>query len=105
MEKHGARSIILDWIETPLESIVRNRDNLSLLQHYDPKSHHTQHQPPPSTANMKKNDVIAIIIIILFIILAAVSFGIWKLVSMAKNHMSVTGSGTSSSHSSRDIAD
>jgi hypothetical protein len=24
---------------------------------------------------------------------------------MAKNHMSVTGSGTSSSHSSRDIAD
>ncbi|KAF5546828.1 hypothetical protein FNAPI_8696 [Fusarium napiforme] len=54
---------------------------------------------------MKKNDVIAIIIIILFIILAAVSFGIWKLVSMAKNHMSVTGSGTSSSHSSRDIAD
>ncbi|KAF4447013.1 hypothetical protein F53441_9411 [Fusarium austroafricanum] len=37
---------------------------------------------------MKKNDVIAIIIIILFIILAAVSFGIWKLVSMAKNHMS-----------------
>ncbi|KAJ0156856.1 hypothetical protein HZ326_0956 [Fusarium oxysporum f. sp. albedinis] len=55
--------------------------------------------------NMKKNDVIAIIIIILFIILAAVSFGIWKLVSMAKNHMSVTGSGTSSSHSSRDIAD
>ncbi|KAF4345708.1 hypothetical protein FBEOM_366 [Fusarium beomiforme] len=39
---------------------------------------------------MKKNDVIAIIIIILFIILAAVSFGIWKLVAMAKNHMSVT---------------
>ncbi|UZP37736.1 hypothetical protein NXS19_005552 [Fusarium pseudograminearum] len=36
---------------------------------------------------MKKNDVIAIIIIILFIILAGVSFGIWKLVSMAKNHM------------------
>ncbi|RGP70683.1 hypothetical protein FLONG3_7362 [Fusarium longipes] len=40
---------------------------------------------------MKKNDVIAIIIIILFIILAGVSFGIWKLVSMAKNHMSATG--------------
>ncbi|EYB28730.1 hypothetical protein FG05_13301 [Fusarium graminearum] len=54
-----------------------------------------------STANMKKNDVIAIIIIILFIILAGVSFGIWKLVSMAKNHMSATGS----SRSSTDIAD
>jgi flagellar basal body-associated protein FliL len=50
---------------------------------------------------MKKNDVIAIIIIILFIILAAVSFGIWKLVSMAKNHMSATGS----SRSSSDLAD
>ncbi|KAF5017738.1 hypothetical protein F66182_10308 [Fusarium sp. NRRL 66182] len=52
-----------------------------------------------STANMKKNDVIAIIIIILFIILAAVSFGIWKLVAMAKNHMSAS-SGISSSSSS-----
>lgn len=51
---------------------------------------------------MKKNDVIAIIIIILFIILAGVSFGIWKLVSMAKNHMSATGS---SSRSSSEIAD
>lgn len=54
---------------------------------------------------MKRNDVIAIIIIILFIILAAVSFGIWKLVNMAKNHMSATGSGSSSSGSSGDIAD
>ncbi|KAJ4234262.1 hypothetical protein NW759_001256 [Fusarium solani] len=54
---------------------------------------------------MKRNDVIAVIIIILFIILAAVSFGIWKLVNMAKNHMSAAGSGTSSSHTSEDIAD
>lgn len=80
---------VSDW-NISLESIVCNKDNL------------TKHN---INVNMKKNDVIAIIIIILFIILAAVSFGIWKLVSMAKNHMSVTGSGTSSSHSSRDIAD
>ncbi|CAM1502294.1 Fc.00g042780.m01.CDS01 [Cosmosporella sp. VM-42] len=53
---------------------------------------------------MKKNDVIAIIIIILFILLAAVSFGIWKLVAVAKGHMSVT-SGSSSSGTSRDIVD
>ncbi|KAF4998083.1 hypothetical protein FDECE_11891 [Fusarium decemcellulare] len=58
-----------------------------------------------TTAIMKRNDVIAIIIIILFIILAAVSFGIWKLVTMAKNHMSATGSGTSSSGGSNSIAD
>lgn len=54
---------------------------------------------------MKKNDVIAIIIIILFILLAGVSFGIWKLVSVAKGHMSVTSGSTSSSGSSRDIVD
>lgn len=49
---------------------------------------------------MKKNDVIAIIIIILFILLAAVSFGIWKLVNVAKSSMTATShSGTSSSDS------
>ncbi|KAK7408920.1 hypothetical protein QQX98_008924 [Neonectria punicea] len=53
---------------------------------------------------MKKNDVIAIIIIILFILLAAVSFGIWKLVSVAKKSMSVT-SGTTSSTGSSNIVD
>ncbi|KPM35526.1 hypothetical protein AK830_g11031 [Neonectria ditissima] len=53
---------------------------------------------------MKKNDVIAIIIIILFILLAAVSFGIWKLVSVAKKSMSVT-SGTTSSTGSSHIVD
>ncbi|KAF7553831.1 hypothetical protein G7Z17_g3347 [Cylindrodendrum hubeiense] len=56
------------------------------------------------TATMKKNDVIAIIIIILFILLAGVSFGIWKLVSVAKKSMSVT-SGSSSSSGSTGIVD
>ncbi|KAM5346597.1 hypothetical protein ACJ41O_009602 [Fusarium nematophilum] len=61
----------------------------------------------PCIAIMKRNDVIAVIIIVLFVILAGVSFGIWKLVSMAKGHMSVTSHSGSSSGTgtSRDIAD
>ncbi|KAF4972329.1 hypothetical protein FZEAL_9617 [Fusarium zealandicum] len=55
-----------------------------------------------STANMKRNDVIAIIIIILFVLLAGVSFGIWKLVSMAKNHQA---SSSSSGSRTEEIAD
>ncbi|KAH8729567.1 hypothetical protein BGZ61DRAFT_529754 [Ilyonectria robusta] len=60
---------------------------------------------PLATAIMKKNDVIAVIIIILFVLLAAVSFGIWKLVSVAKKSMSVTSGTSSSSGSTGDIVD
>ncbi|KAK7417392.1 hypothetical protein QQZ08_011644 [Neonectria magnoliae] len=69
------------------------------LHHLNPTT-----SQPPTVAAMKKNDVIAIIIIILFILLAAVSFGIWKLVSVAKKSMSVT-SGTTSSTGSSNIVD
>ncbi|KAK3492482.1 uncharacterized protein B0T23DRAFT_428750 [Neurospora hispaniola] len=52
---------------------------------------------------MKGNDVIAIIIIVLFIVLAAIAFGIYRLVSVArKAHGTVT---TSSSGSSTSLTD
>jgi hypothetical protein len=46
---------------------------------------------------VKKNEVIAIIIIVLFTVLALVSFGIWKLVNVARNSLSVTSGSSSSS--------
>ncbi|KAK0671996.1 hypothetical protein QBC41DRAFT_299960 [Cercophora samala] len=51
---------------------------------------------------MKQNDVIAVIIIILFIVLALIAFGIYHLVSVARDN--VRGSVTTSSDttSSRD---
>ncbi|TLD16945.1 uncharacterized protein PgNI_01351 [Pyricularia grisea] len=48
---------------------------------------------------VKQNDVIAIIIIILFIVLAGISFGIYKLVSMARSSVSVTSSSSTGSTS------
>lgn len=38
---------------------------------------------------VKENDVIAIIIIILFIVLAAIAFGIYRLVHVARNQGSI----------------
>ncbi|KAK3939074.1 hypothetical protein QBC46DRAFT_342889 [Diplogelasinospora grovesii] len=55
---------------------------------------------------MKENDVIAVIIIVLFIVLALIAFGIYHLVSMARQNM--RGTVTSSSESSQsegDLAD
>lgn len=46
---------------------------------------------------VKKNEVIAIIIIVLFTVLALVSFGIWRLVNVARNSLSVTSGSSSSS--------
>ncbi|KAK1775836.1 hypothetical protein QBC45DRAFT_232846 [Copromyces sp. CBS 386.78] len=52
---------------------------------------------------MKGNDVIAVIIIVLFIVLAAIAFGIYRLVSVARQaHGTVT---TSSSGSSTSLTD
>jgi thiol:disulfide interchange protein len=53
---------------------------------------------------VQENDTIAIIIIVLFVLLALVAFGIWRLVHVARHHMSVT-SGSSSSSNSREIVD
>ncbi|KAH7312365.1 hypothetical protein B0I35DRAFT_480826 [Stachybotrys elegans] len=38
----------------------------------------------------QRNHVIAIIIIVLFVVLALVSFGIWRLVHVARRNLSVT---------------
>jgi thiol:disulfide interchange protein len=46
---------------------------------------------------VKENDTIAIIIIVLFFVLALISFGIYRLVSIARRSMSVTSGSTSSS--------
>lgn len=49
---------------------------------------------------MKENDVIALIIILLFTFLAAIAFGIYRLVQMARNNASITtSSGSGSSRS------
>ncbi|KAF6836651.1 hypothetical protein CMUS01_05306 [Colletotrichum musicola] len=53
---------------------------------------------------VKQNDVIAIIVIVLFVVLAGVAFGIYRLVHVARQSMSVT-SGSSSSSSSDEIVD
>jgi hypothetical protein len=39
---------------------------------------------------VKPNDTIAIIIIILFIVLAAIAFGIWRVVQVMKTQYAVT---------------
>lgn len=46
---------------------------------------------------VKENDTIAIIIIVLFFVLALISFGIYRLVSIARRSMSVSSGSTSSS--------
>ncbi|KAF9876245.1 hypothetical protein CkaCkLH20_06188 [Colletotrichum karsti] len=46
---------------------------------------------------VKQNDVIAIIVIVLFIVLAGVAFGIYRLVHVARQSMSVTSGSSSSS--------
>lgn len=58
----------------------------------------TQAKGVDKTAKMvKENDTIAIIIIVLFFVLALISFGIYRLVSIARRSMSVTSGSTSSS--------
>jgi hypothetical protein len=52
---------------------------------------------------MKQNDVIAVIIIVLFIVLALIAFGIYHLVSVARDN--VHGTITTSSESSSDMGD
>ena len=53
---------------------------------------------------VQENDVIAIIIIVLFAVLALVSFGIWRLVHVARRSMTIT-TASSSDSSSREIID
>jgi hypothetical protein len=47
---------------------------------------------------MKQNDAIAVIIIVLFVVLAGIAFGIYRLVTVARQNIrgTVTGSSTSS---------
>ncbi|KAK1827709.1 hypothetical protein QBC39DRAFT_375405 [Podospora conica] len=54
---------------------------------------------------MKQNDVIAVIIIILFILLAGIGYGIYYLVSKARQNMHGTVTSSSDSSTSEDIAD
>ena len=53
---------------------------------------------------MKENDVIAIIIIILFIVLALIAFGIYRLVSVARQDMRGTVTSSSGSTESDELA-
>lgn len=46
---------------------------------------------------VKENDTIAIIIIVLFFVLALISFGIYRLVSIARRSMSVSSGSSGSS--------
>lgn len=46
---------------------------------------------------MKENDAIALIIILLFFFLSLISFGIYRLVTLARRSMSVSSSSTGSS--------
>ncbi|KAI8722076.1 hypothetical protein NCS52_00350600 [Fusarium sp. LHS14.1] len=102
--RHLLTSLNHIWINPRHSQTTSTQYTIQLVSNKTNLSQSPPH-PPSTTVKMKRNDVIAIIIIILFIILAGVSFGIWKLVNMAKNHMSAAGSGTSSSHTSDDIAD
>ncbi|GAB1315703.1 Heterochromatin protein one [Madurella fahalii] len=54
---------------------------------------------------MKQNDVIAVIIIILFIVLALIAFGIYHLVSVARDNVRGTVTTSSESSTSEDLAD
>lgn len=51
---------------------------------------------------MKENDAIAVIVILLLLVLSLISFGIYRLVIIARRSMSVT---SGSSHSSSEILD
>ncbi|KAK4043097.1 hypothetical protein C8A01DRAFT_32736 [Parachaetomium inaequale] len=53
---------------------------------------------------MKQNDVIAVIIIVLFIVLALIAFGIYHLVSVARDNVTGTVE-SSSSGSSEELGD
>jgi len=46
---------------------------------------------------VQENDVIAIIIIVLFVVLALIAFGIYRLVSIARESVSITSTSASSS--------
>lgn len=52
---------------------------------------------PPSVTMVKENDVIAIIIILLFIVIAAIAFGIYRLVHTARHQGTLESSGSSES--------
>ncbi|ODA82379.1 hypothetical protein RJ55_00886 [Drechmeria coniospora] len=78
-----------------------------------PSSSSSPPPPPPATphshpkaaeAMVQRNHVIAIIILVLFVILAGVSFGIWKVVQIARKDFSVESGGTSSTGTS-DLVD
>lgn len=66
-----------------------------------PHSKHPLCSTLRATAKMvKQNDTIAIIIIVLFVLLALIGFGIYRLVSIARNNMSSsTGSSSTGSQS------
>jgi thiol:disulfide interchange protein len=46
---------------------------------------------------VQRNHTIAIIIIVLFVVLALVSFGIWRLVHVARRNLSVASGSSDSS--------
>ncbi|KAK4241504.1 hypothetical protein C8A03DRAFT_30366 [Achaetomium macrosporum] len=54
---------------------------------------------------MKQNDVIAVIIIVLFILLALIAFGIYRLVSAARENVHGTVTTSSDSSGSSGLAD
>ncbi|KAL7907187.1 hypothetical protein GGI35DRAFT_81285 [Trichoderma velutinum] len=64
---------------------------------------HPTHKPFKTAAMTQRNYVIAIIIIVLFVVLAAISFGIYKLVHGARRELTITTeSSSSNSHSLAD---
>ncbi|KAH0492583.1 hypothetical protein TgHK011_007531 [Trichoderma gracile] len=67
------------------------------------ESNHANTQPQSLQSNKRRNHVIAIIIIVLFVVLAAISFGIYKLVHGARRELTVTSA--SSSSNSHSLAD
>ncbi|KAF5508220.1 Chromo domain-containing protein 2 [Colletotrichum fructicola] len=85
---HGARR--LRFIGPVFPSVLHHPDQTLLLRRCLPM--------------VKQNDVIAIIVIVLFIVLAGVAFGIYRLVHVARQSMSVT-SGSSSSSSDEIVDD
>ncbi|KAL2264645.1 hypothetical protein VTJ83DRAFT_7155 [Remersonia thermophila] len=83
------------------EPAVRCRYHSPNLQPQQHKRRAETEQPP----KMKQNDVIAVIIIVLFILLAAIAFGIYHLVSLARDNMHGTVTTSSESSSSGELAD
>ena len=59
---------------------------LSAISHFSVRLWRTTHK---LVTMVKETDVIAIIIIILFIVLAAIAFGIYRLVHVARNQGSI----------------